>query len=227
MKIGICNDEQRVREKIVTICSNVIKKYNLVSDIIEFSNGMEILEYKEELDILVLDIEMGGISGIETKDRLQCSGSHTYIIFVTNHGELVKLAFGVNVVGFIEKKDLEEQLPIVFGTTLQMAASFVILEGEMNSKDIAYIEYKHNYSGLFFANGTSHLLKESISSLEEKLKRADFIRVHRSILVNMNYIEKIDGKQLYINGKKIAMSERLKVKARKKYEKFLERNYGF
>lgn len=60
-----------------------------------------------------LDIEMGKISGIEVKDQLLEKNCETQIVFLTSHSECMKEAFGRNVVGFIEKKNITDELSVI------------------------------------------------------------------------------------------------------------------
>ena len=55
------------------------------------------------VDLLLLDIEMGDIDGITIKNRLGKQGNVKNILFVTNHAEVMQEAFGINVVGFLNK----------------------------------------------------------------------------------------------------------------------------
>lgn len=61
------------------------------------------LSYSDSLDILILDIEMPEMSGIEVKKRLERIRNHTLILYVTGHVEFMQEAFGTYVFGFVEK----------------------------------------------------------------------------------------------------------------------------
>lgn len=102
MVIGICDDENVIRDKIEKICINETKKYCEDVVIQKYSDGREVLE--KDFDILILDIEMEDVDGIVVKNYFQKRKKDTIIIFVTSHNEMMSQAFGVNVMGFVAKK---------------------------------------------------------------------------------------------------------------------------
>jgi DNA-binding LytR/AlgR family response regulator len=58
--------------------------------------------------------------------------------------------------------------------------------------DIKFITAENQYSSVFVTGGKSYLLRTSMSSWEHKLPEANFLRIHRSTIINVNYIEKIE-----------------------------------
>ena len=81
--IGICDDEQKSREILLSFCRQLfVDKENY--EIKEFVSGEEVLK-SEKTDILLLDIEMCGIDGIVVKDELQNQGEEVDILFITNY----------------------------------------------------------------------------------------------------------------------------------------------
>ena len=99
MTIGICDDEEIIRWELKRICNQLLVERDLCCEIIEFQNGMELLSFSKCLDILILDIEMSGVGGIEVKNRLQSLKRDVIIIYVTSHDEMMGEAFGLNEIG--------------------------------------------------------------------------------------------------------------------------------
>lgn len=87
MVIGICDDENVIRDKIEKICINETKKYCEDVVIQKYSDGREVLE--KDFDILILDIEMEDVDGIVVKNYFQKRKKDTIIIFVTSHNEMM------------------------------------------------------------------------------------------------------------------------------------------
>lgn len=110
MRIGICDDNEDDRKLIEEICLNVVETLSLDCEVVVFDQGSKLLEYESVLNVLILDIEMPEVGGLELKQRLRESGKDFIIIFVSNHEELVFSAFGVNVHGFVRKRYLKMQL---------------------------------------------------------------------------------------------------------------------
>lgn len=133
MIIGICDDEVIIRNHVRDICKKIVAKYEDDIVIETFSDGMEVAD--RDLDILILDIEMDGVDGISVKNIFQEKNRNTIIIFVTSHDEMMYQAFGINVIGFVTKKYLEAQLPVMLDTAVKKVMSTVLVDG-VDSRNI-------------------------------------------------------------------------------------------
>ncbi len=190
-------------------------------EIIEFQNGMELMNFPKHLEILILDIEMPEMGGIEVKNRLQRLKRDVIIIYVTSHDEMMREAFGLNVLGFVKKEYMQRDLPVMLISALEMVGNFVILRDDIDSREIAYIHTEQVYCRLFLIDGTEKVLRASLKELESKLADVGFIRAHRSYLVNLQYVEGIDDSMVCILKRKIPISVRKRFKVQRAYETFI------
>ena len=142
MVIGICDDENVIRDKIEKICINETKKYCEDVVIQKYSDGREVLE--KDFDILILDIEMEDVDGIAVKNYFQKRKKDTIIIFVTSHNEMMSQAFGVNVMGFVTKSYLDNQLQVMLDDAMKRVINTVRIEG-VDSRKVCYIQAEHVY----------------------------------------------------------------------------------
>ncbi len=218
MKIGICDDEEMMRREIRKICEQVVMNYDLNYEIVEFQDGYEVLQYPKKLDILLLDIKMPEVSGIEVKNQLWDRGVAPLMIFVSCHEERMREAFGLNVVGFVKKGNMGRELPVQLASTIQKAEHFVILDGGVDSREIAYIHTEQMYCKVFLVDGCEKVLRIPMKELEFELTAAGFVRAHRSYLVNLQYVEAVDDNMVYILSQKIPVSVRKRSKVKKAYE---------
>ena len=210
MVIGICDDEKIMRESVEAICKQVANSYKDENIIIEtFTDGKEVLE--GEYDILILDIEMENLDGISVKNNFQNRKKNTIIIFVTSHDEMMNQAFGVNVM-------LDNAIKRVMNT--------VNIDG-IDSRDICYIQAEHVYNILHLEDGSKMSVRRSSTELEKTLAGVGFIRVHRTYIANMAYVEKIKEKTIIVNGEEIPVSARLKSKIKKEYSQYCKENARF
>lgn len=224
MKIGICDDSENDIERIKNICLNCLKNELEKIEIITFSSAEEFLEGNEIIDILVLDIEMKGMSGIELKNYLQRREIKTMIIFVTDHDEMVLAAFGINVFGFAMKKTLKNQLPVILKSAISVLNQYVIINGDMNSRDILYIQAERIYCNVFLADDTNKLVRTTMNVMQSKLDTIGFIRTHRKYLVNPMWIDSITYGEVIVKGRKIPIASRLFTDVKKKYKEYCEKN---
>lgn len=92
--IYICDDEPIYCETISNICSTYMKENNIANYKIEIGyDGNDVINYKHPIDILILDIDMPHLNGIDVKERLSSLHNEVTIIFVTNHNEKNAVCF--------------------------------------------------------------------------------------------------------------------------------------
>lgn len=103
MVVGICDDHAEERERIYKVCEVVLEQMGCPAEIALFEGASFVLQTSKKPDILILDIEMPGMTGIELKEVLQSEEGATYIIFVTDHEEMMTEAFGVHVLQICAK----------------------------------------------------------------------------------------------------------------------------
>lgn len=221
MVIGICDDENVIRDKIEKICINETKKYCEDVVIQKYSDGREVLE--KDFDILILDIEMEDVDGIVVKNYFQKRKKNTIIIFVTSHNELMSQAFGVNVMGFVTKSYLDNQLQVMLDNAMKRVMNTVSIEG-VDSRKVCYIQAEHVYNILHLENETEVSVRCSSADLEKMLEVVGFIRVHRTYIINMAYVDHIKDKTVLVNKKEIPVSARLKSRLRKEYSRYCREN---
>lgn len=221
MVIGICDDENVIRDKIEKICINETKKYCEDVVIQKYSDGREVLE--KDFDILILDIEMEDVDGIVVKNYFQKRKKDTIIIFVTSHNEMMSQAFGVNVMGFVAKSYLENQLQVMLDGAMKRVMNTVSIEG-VDSRKVCYIQAEHIYNILHLENETEVSVRCSSADLEKMLEVVGFIRVHRTYIINMAYVDHIKDKTVLVNKREIPVSARLKSRLRKEYSRYCREN---
>ena len=224
MLIGICDDEKNMREKVEAICRKVSNAYGEDIHVETFSDGNAVLD--GDFDILILDIEMEEVDGISVKNIFQRRKRDTIIIFVTSHDEMMSQAFGVNVIGFVTKKYLESQLPVMLDTAMKRVMNTVTIDG-VDSRNICYIQAEHVYNILHLADGSEISVRLTSADLEKALVGVGFIRVHRTYIVNMAYVDRIKEKVIVVDEEEIPISSRLKSKIKKEYNRYCKENARF
>lgn len=224
MVIGVCDDNEVMRKYMVKSCETIAAEFDDEILIRTFQDGSAVLN--QDLDILILDIEMKDVDGITVKDTFQRKDKNTIIIFVTSHSELMPQAFGVNVIGFVTKNFIEEQLPPILTLAVKKVLNTVSVDG-VDSRDICYIEAEHVYNMLHTVGKQEILVRISSSELEQMLSGVGFIRVHRAYIVNMAFVDGIHEKSIIVDGQEIPVSSRLRSKIKKDYDKYCRENVRF
>jgi DNA-binding LytR/AlgR family response regulator len=215
MRVLVVDDEPLSRKVLLDILRTRtdIEAMTSAGDAVEARELMA----KDPYDVVLLDIHMPELSGIEFADHLnKRKGPIPSIVFVTAHHEHAVAAFEKHAVDYVLKPFSSSRIHEALNEALrrtesERAAHFMrvlpYLEGLVpkSSKiaiktkkrilfidpaEIVIVEAQGNYVLLQRQSG-SYLLRESISVLAEKLRPFGFIRIHRSVLVNSSFVEEI------------------------------------
>ncbi len=151
--LGICDDNEKDLRKIYKICKETISKVKMEYKITMYNSGYKLLLDISEINLLILDIDMPEINGIDIKNQIQNLNKDIIIIFVTNYNKFMHMAFGIHVYGFIEKKDINIQFQKMLVSAINMMERYVIINEELDSRNIRYIKSERVYSDLFMGNG--------------------------------------------------------------------------
>lgn len=214
LKCVVVDDEPMAREIIETY---IAKTPNLELTASCKNAGEAILFAQEnEVDLFFLDINMPEISGLSLAKIIF---KKSQIIFTTAYREYAIDGFNLNIVDYLLK-------PIGFDRFLQAIQKVVVPEIAENNNDfmfvrsdrkmvkidfnsILYIESLSDYLKIFTTEKTI-VIRETISSLEEKLPPKNFIRIHRSFIVSLKNISSYTNEFIEINQKALPISRSYK-----------------
>lgn len=197
MKILIVDDEALALARLKRMLGTLGYE-----DIVEADNAMSALEAVKEnnFDLVLLDINMPQTSGLELGYELRYLQEDLAIIFQTAYDEHALKAFDIGAVGYLIKPFSMEQL--------QQSIERVKLESKNDTKfrlmskngenyylfkpeDIYYVKADLSEVMLRSAKGFSYYAHK-ISDLEKQLLGHDFVRIHRSYLININKIKEME-----------------------------------
>jgi len=193
MKIYLCDDELKIREEISLAVSGILPE----ADVSLFDGGRQLLEQmkRECCDILLLDIDMPGLSGMEVAAQLSEQSQKPLLIFVTNHDELVYESFRYHPFGFVRKQFLEEELVKVLkdcAAELEQGKRHFNFRTEGKEvclllTEVFFFESEGNYLKVY-TKEEEYRFRSTITAVERTLKKDGFIRVHKGFLVNQSAI---------------------------------------
>lgn len=176
-------------------------------------SGEELLKAKKKFDIILLDLMLPGIDGLEVARQISC---RSRIIFVTSYREYAVEAFDANAVHYLVKPVMEERLfsalDRAVNQTEQMdnQALTLIKSGKTQVifiRDILYCEVFNHQVRIHTVHGTYDYFG-TLDMLETKLDER-FFRCHRSFVVNMSCVAGQEkGVAILTNGEKIFISRR-------------------
>ncbi|PTN08478.1 LytTR family DNA-binding domain-containing protein [Mangrovibacterium marinum] len=204
-----------------------------------FDNPMDAMDFlsENEVDLIVLDIQMPDLSGIEFA-RVQSSKAK--LIFTTAYEKYALEGFKLSAIDYLLKPYSYQEFLVAVNkakkqidlegsaaTTLEANNQFLFLKSEykirrINFNDILYVEGLKDYVKVFLAHEEKPILSlSSMKAMEEKLPVDQFMRVHRSYIVNLNKIEVIERSRIVFGKNYIPVSDQYK----EKFQDFLNRNF--
>ncbi len=226
IKIGICDDEQIVRELLKQKVEICLREAGVQADILFFQRGQELLETEEDLDILFLDIEMPEMDGIEAGKKLRQKGNNCKIIVATSMVERFKEAFYIDAFRFVTKPFEMEEIREALREAFIAAGGNQIIEVYKNRekynilcRDILYIEATESSVEFMLKDG-KYRKESSLTELEKKLEGNTFFRINRQCIVNIAQIEHYEKGVILINGDTKKVSQRKKKEFQNAYREY-------
>lgn len=207
-------DDEPLARKIISDYLAEIDDFEVVFNSGKPVEGLSFIQ-QNQIDILFLDINMPKLSGIKLASLIP---GDTQIVFTTAYPEYAVEAFEVQAIDYLVK-------PISIGRflqTLQRIRSSQSLQKSSTEKDVLMIKedrrmYRIEQSDIYylkafgdyvriFTTVKTYITKDRLSRLEEELGPS-FFKVHRSYVINLEWIEYIEGNHVVVYGEMIPISE--------------------
>ena len=221
MKIAICDDDWHMQQTLRLLIDEIYQDLDMLVD--GFTSGEALLaavqKQSQPYQLILLDIEMRGIDGIETAKRLRKLLPDCYIIFITSHDEFALTGYEVAAFRYLVKPVQPEKLTEDISAVRAELSDHITLHVEdgpvealLRVKDIYYIEAQDKRVRVVLKD-TAFSNRRGIDEIERALAGEDFFRVHRSYLINFRYVARLDKNEiLLVSGEQIPLS-RLRKKA--------------
>ena len=175
MRIAICDDENRILEDLSRMVLELIPD----ADVSAFGEGRALIDSADKAgyDVVLLDIDMPDLNGLEVALSFQAADRKPLIIFVTSHDELVYDSLQLHPFGFVRKSYLDKELKKVLEDAVEEVSSrdkhffFHTASGDIKLQldDILYFESEGNY--IKIKTGSDEFrFRETMQALEMSLK---------------------------------------------------------
>lgn len=205
-KIAICDDDKTQRENLTALVKEWAKKKEQFIQLTTFESAESFLfQYAEEkdFDMLLLDIEMGQMNGVELAKAVRREDKEVQIIFITGYMDYISDGYDVEALHYLLKPVSTEKLSDVLDRAAQHLKSrdksiLFHLQGEVVRiplYEIRYMEVRQNYVTIH-AN-EEYTIKKTLRELEQNLDER-FYCIGRSYLVNLYEIRKITRTDVYL-----------------------------
>ena len=220
IRILIADDDPGMRTVMRKLAERA-EGYELVG---EAEDGNRLLELYEETrpDVVLMDVEMPGMTGIECAKVIQDRNPRTVLVFATAHEQYMRSAFEVYAFDYLvkpfrleralntlslirERLTAQSPAPEPVRTHPTAASGRLMLKHReglsfLDIPSILLIQREERASVLYLSDGSRYVTSDSLSELEQRLPEEMFFRCHKSYIVNLNHIDSIApyGRWTYI-----------------------------
>lgn len=203
LNIAVCDDLKEERVGLSRMIRAYCQERGIDLRLRLYSSGRELLDSVERsgpLNMLFLDIYMPGLSGVDTARELRKTDKSCAVVFVTtstDHGlESYEVEASDYIVKPVRSEDVDRAMDWYISHMPEELRSLrVYSEGEWMDyplSSILYIEILDHQSYIHIKNRTV-VVRRSMSDLVSSIDSPDFMRCHRSYLVNLNYVQSIEN----------------------------------
>ncbi len=215
INIAIVDDEDSYANKLAMYIERFRQEHGGMFRIVRFRDGDEIAEeYRGGFDIILMDIQMEFMNGMEAARRIRERDRDVIILFITNRTDYALQGYQVDALDYVIKPvtyfafadRLERALDRIsrrdFRPVVLNLSSGIL---RLSPGAIYYIEGdRHNL--IYHTSQGEISVRERMQDVEETLKESGFYRIHKGYLVNLAHVDEIRGNECMIRGRSLPVS---------------------
>lgn len=219
LRIAIVEDDADTRAQLNDFLTRYAREHSLEIQISLFSDGSEILEnYRPVYDILLLDIEMPGINGMDAAEQIRLHDSEVVMVFVTSLSQYAIRGYSVGALDYVLKPvsyyTFSLKLDRAVERIVRRSSGHIVLrltDGmvRLETRQIYYVEIQHGVLHYMTALG-EFTLRGTLQSAEEALSSYHFVRCNYWYLVNLMHVSKVTRDTVEVAGYPLQISRRNK-----------------
>lgn len=221
INVAIVEDDIEAQKKLKAFLQRYQEFQDAEFRVTCFSNGLDFLdEYKPTFDIIFMDILMPHMDGMETAKKLRRVDDKVSIIFITTMAQYAIRGYEVGAIDFIVKPVTYQN----FAAKLKKALSKLPKDKEkkiwinvdgilkyVSAKDLTYVEVVGHNLSFHLASGEVMTTRGKLAAVEESLLEENFYMIHKSLLVNLDYVKEVKQNSVIVHKDELTLS-----RARKK-----------
>lgn len=219
MKVAIVDDAQKETELLTQYVTRFSAENHIEISRVVFHNPLDFVEkYSGDYDLILLDVEMPGLNGIDTAREIRRMDSRVVIMFITNMAQYAINGYEVEAVDYVLKPVTYQD----FAMKLKKAARYIQRNQDMrltlttsdgmvniHVSDIYYLEVDRHYLIYHTVHG-DYTVRGVMRDVEEQMQEYHFVRCNHCYLVNLKYVEAVNGTFVRVGGTELQMSRNKK-----------------
>lgn len=203
IELVICDDDVQALRQTREFLTDMMQPWEEEMEIMTYTDANDLLRRirseSERMDILLLDIDMPNISGLEIAKLIRDEERDVILIFLTAHDEFVYMSFQYAPFRYIRKEYMKEELPSAMKAAvakiMAQRSSFICLktqEGELPVKisDITHFQMENRRVCVYVVQGRAYLVWKKLRELKAEIDARDdaFVQVHSGCVVNLRHV---------------------------------------
>lgn len=214
--VAIVEDDPAQRTALARLTEDFFTQQGEEIRLLTFSDGSELLSDYPSPNLILMDIDMPKMNGLETAKRLRTFDTEVLLIFITNIIQCALEGYKVEAMDFLVKPADEYSCHLSFSRALrrmrrQRGYSIEVRYGKntfsVNTLELLYAETQGHSLLLHLRDGSTLSVTESIQSLTERLRPLGFFRCHTSYLVNLSAVDTIRRSDTVVSGVVLPVSK--------------------
>ena len=233
LKIAVCDDSRELLEKVEKDLHEYESVRSTPVTVHTYTNAVDLLDglKKTDYDILILDIIMPGFTGMQAAHEIRKFNEEIKIIFLTSSKEFAIESYSVGAYYYLLKPVLNEKLFSVLDKVVSEITSkqeSCVIYTHMGIVNIPFakiecLEVYNKHLVFHLSDGSTKETRGALSDYENIfLDRKEFLKIHRSYILNMDYIHSIEaGEIATYSGKKFPVSRLLAKDIKERYMNYM------
>ena len=233
LKIAVCDDSRELLEKVEKDLLEYESVRSTPVTIHTYTNAVELLDglKKTDYDILILDIIMPGFTGMQAAHEIRKFNEEIKIIFLTSSKEFAIESYSVGAYYYLLKPVLKEKLFSVLDKVVSEITSkqeSCVIYTHMGIVNIPFakiecLEVYNKHLVFHLSDGSTKETRGALTDYENVfLERKEFLKIHRSYILNMDYIHSIEaGEIATYSGKRFPVSRLLAKDIKEHYMNYM------
>ena len=233
LKIAVCDDSRELLEKVEKDLHEYENVRNTPATVHTYTNAVDLLDglKKTDYDILILDIIMPGFTGMQAAHEIRKFNEEIKIIFLTSSKEFAIESYSVGAYYYLLKPVLNEKLFSVLDKVVSEITSkqeSCVIYTHMGIVNIPFakiecLEVYNKHLVFHLSDGSTKETRGALTDYENVfLERKEFLKIHRSYILNIDYIHSIEaGEIATYSGKRFPVSRLLAKDIKEHYMNYM------